>query len=196
VAGIVQRFGGAITVRTGESIPENPGGAPGTVFEILLPRVEMAGEDARAVRAVVEAAQTQPVANNRGAMETILVVDDRKDVRALVVERLRDFGYTLLEAGSGAEAIRVAAAHPGAIDLLLTDMLMANMSGRELAAQLGPARPDMKVLYMSGIVPAGVNLESTPNFIMKPFSDVDLLAKVREMLGGDSRTVAAFGAAD
>jgi two-component system, cell cycle sensor histidine kinase and response regulator CckA len=114
-------------------------------------------------------------------------------VRALACEVLKERGYTVLEARSGADALDVTQRYHGPIHRLLTDVVMPELDGRELASRLGRARPDMRVLYMSGyaadaIVHQGV-LGDAEAFLSKPLRADVLLSKVRELLdtplGGD-----------
>jgi two-component system cell cycle sensor histidine kinase/response regulator CckA len=124
-------------------------------------------------------------------LETILVVDDEAEVRSLVRDILGAKGYHIVEAGDAEEALRVAGGHPEPIHLLLTDVVMPGMNGRELAARLCPQRPDMKVLYMSGfavvlsqheMLEGGPGLEPGSPIVTKPFSVERLAQKVREVL--------------
>jgi len=108
---------------------------------------------------------------------------------------LLEAGYTVLEADSGEAAVETCGMYGGAIDLLLTDVVMPHMSGRELAETLGPDHPEMRVLYMSGytddaIVHRGV-FESDVAFIAKPFTANALLRKVRDVLDQDARARAS-----
>ncbi len=151
----------------------------GTTFKIYLPRSE--GQTAKAgppARKVVQAA----------AEATILVVEDVEAVRNIVVRILKAAGYTALAAAGGEEALALCAGHPGAIDLIITDVVMPRMSGREMAERIIRQRPQTVVLYMSGytdntIVHHGV-LDPGTQFIAKPFSAADLTHKVREVLDG------------
>jgi CheY-like chemotaxis protein len=138
------------------------------------------------------------ISEKEGHVETILLVDDEPDVRDLVREILERKGYHILEARDAEEALRVAAAHPDRIHLLLTDVVMPGMNGRELAARLGQQRPDMKVLYMSGfrfvldqheMAQAGPGLEPGSPIIAKPFSAESLTQNDRASLtlGGHRR---------
>jgi DNA-binding response OmpR family regulator len=119
--------------------------------------------------------------------ETILLAEDEDIVRDLVMKVLRAGGYKVLPARDGMEAIRIGDSHKGTIHLLVTDVVMPRMSGRELVGRILPARPQMKVLYMSGytedaIIHHGV-LEEGVEFIQKPFMTTDLVRRVREVLG-------------
>jgi response regulator RpfG family c-di-GMP phosphodiesterase len=126
--------------------------------------------------------------------ETVLLVEDEDQVRGWAREVLDMYGYTVLEASNGIEALGVAERHDGGIHLLLTDVVMPHMSGRELADRLSPMRPEMKVLYMSGytdeaIVHHGVLTAGTA-LIQKPFGVDALAEKVRDVLGtAEAQTV-------
>ena len=126
-----------------------------------------------------------PVAANRGS-ERVLLVEDEEAVRTLARESLRAYGYEVIEASSGEEAIRLSASDGERIDLLLTDVVMPMMSGRQLAEQLAELRPSMRVLYMSGytedaILHHGV-LDEGVHLLEKPFTPDMLAAKVRALL--------------
>jgi CheY-like chemotaxis protein len=118
---------------------------------------------------------------------TILVVDDEPALVALVRTMLWRAGYNVLEAGSGEEALRVAAEEKGQIKLLLSDVLMPEMNGYELAARLRESRPEMKVLFMSGyrdrviFDSTGVAVEDHP-LVRKPFTQFALVSKIAEVL--------------
>jgi PAS domain S-box-containing protein len=170
VYGIVRQFGGSIAVN---SEPDR-----GTTFEIHLPRLEeTAAVGARA------ASETVPA---RGT-ETVLVVEDQDPVRNLAVAVLKKHGYRVLDAAQGSAALLVAERHTGPIHLLLTDVVMPHMSGKELADRLKPLRPEMKVLYMSGyaadVIARRERLESDAAYLAKPFAPDVLAMKVREVLG-------------
>jgi len=168
VYGIVKQSNGNIGVYS------EPG--RGTTFKIYLPRAE------EVVEAV--AADTPPI--EQGGSETILLVEDNEMVRTLTCEILKEHGYTVLEARHGADALDITRRYHGPIHLLVTDVVMPEMGGRELASRLGPARPQMKVLYMSGytadaIVHQGV-LDKEVAFLPKPIRADMLVRKVREVL--------------
>jgi DNA-binding response OmpR family regulator len=119
------------------------------------------------------------------ATETLLVVENETAVRALVQMALERHGYVVLTAESGSEALRLAAAHQGAIDLLITDVVMPDLPGPELARRLIEHRPEIATLFMSGYEALGEDASSFPvpvDFIQKPFSPSALAARVREML--------------
>jgi two-component system sensor histidine kinase EvgS len=170
VYGIVKQNNGFINVYS------EPGA--GTTVKIYLPRHS-------------EAAEALPAALGRkadaGRGETILVVEDEAAVLKLACAILEGLGYTVLAAAGTAEAITLAEAHGAKIHLLITDVVMPEMNGRDLAARLQKLYPDLKVLFMSGytanvIAHHGV-LENGVHFIQKPFSRRDLAARVREALG-------------
>jgi two-component system CheB/CheR fusion protein len=164
---IIQQAGGYITVSSTLGT--------GTTLNVYLPRAQ-----AEEGETVVTPSETP------GGNETILVVDDEAAIRRLTGQFLGSLGYHVLEAGSGPEALRVAKEYKEPIALLLTDVVMPNMSGRELAFQLAPLRPEMKVLYMSGhseevIAHHGV-LGDPGSFPQKPFRLADLAVKARALL--------------
>ena len=168
VFGIVRQSGGSVWVYSEVG--------RGTTFKVYLPRVEAALD-----------VPTIPVvpATLRGS-ETILVVEDEEQVRTLVSSVLRRQGYRVVPAAHPGEALLLGEQHPGVIDLLLTDVVMPQMNGPELAKRLIAIRPALKVLCMSGytdeaIVRHGV-LESGAAFIQKPLTPVSLTRKVREVL--------------
>ncbi len=152
----------------------------GTTMRVYLPRAEesITGSPARSV------------VENKGVLtgkETVFVVEDNESVRNLVVTFLDGYGYKVLEASGGKEALEIARKFDGKIDLLITDVIMPGMSGKELAERLLAERPDVRVLYMSGhtqniIMQKGI-LPSHINYIQKPFSFKALARKVREVIG-------------
>jgi PAS domain S-box-containing protein len=168
VYGIVKQSGGHIWVYS------EPG--QGTTFKVYLPRVEDLPAEAR----------SQPAPHIVTGSETVLVVEDEPAVRRLIERILRGAGYQVLGAATGNEALALCEKQAGGIDLLLTDVVMPQMSGRELAERLAKLCPRLKVLYMSGytedaIVHHGV-LDPDTQFIAKPFATADLARKVREVL--------------
>jgi CheY-like chemotaxis protein len=170
VYGIVKQSGGFIWVYSEPGL--------GTTFKIYLPRVDAA--------ATATAAPPASADSPRGT-ETVLLVEDADAVRAVTHQALARQGYTVLDAPNGAEALRIAADHPGPIHLLLTDVVMPGLSGRQLSDQLARLRPDTKVLFTSGytddaVVRHGV-LESGIAYLQKPFTVDGLARKVREVLG-------------
>jgi len=132
------------------------------------------------------AAASTAGAEPRGGTETVLVVEDAASVRMVTRQVLERFGYAILEAPNGETALRLAAKHHGPIHLLLTDVIMPGLSGRQLAEQLVQLRPDMKVLYASGyadqaIVHHGI-LDSDIAYLQKPFTPETLARRVRQVL--------------
>ncbi len=120
--------------------------------------------------------------------ETVLLVDDEDAVRALSHHVLAGCGFQVLEAAHAEEALRLAAAHPGTIDLLAVDVILPRISGRDLATRLTALHPSMRVLYLSGygredLVGLGLGGADVP-FLPKPFSPAALSRKVREILDG------------
>jgi two-component system cell cycle sensor histidine kinase/response regulator CckA len=173
VFGIVRQTGGSIEVSS--EIGE------GTTIKVYLPQADPACE------ASPEAARD---VQTRGGSETILLVEDEEQVRALTRTILERHGYHVLEAQSGGDALLLCEQHEAPIHLLLTDVVMRRMSGRALAARLATLRPEMKVLYMSGytdeaIVRHGM-LDSDVAFLQKPFTPATLTRKLREVLESPS----------
>jgi two-component system, cell cycle sensor histidine kinase and response regulator CckA len=171
VYGIVKQSGGSITVES------HPG--KGTTFKIYFPLVEESPQRMEGGGGIPDPARGR---------ETILLVEDEPSVRGLVFEALRLNGYTVLEARHGIEALLTGTKHVGPIHLLLTDVVMPQMSGPEVADKLTIVRPDMKVLFMSGYpdhpVFAQGGLKKATAFLQKPFTPNVLVQKVREVLDG------------
>ncbi len=168
VFGIVQRSGGSVRVQSQPGV--------GTTFKVYLPRVE----------APIDAARASKRPTTLRGCEMILLVEDDDQVRAVVRGILRKSGYSVLEARNGAEALELSEKHSGTIQLLVSDVVMPQMSGPELAKRLAQTRPNIKVLCMSGytddsIVRHGV-LEAQIAYLQKPISREALTTKVREVL--------------
>jgi PAS domain S-box-containing protein len=169
VYGIVAQSGGFIDVT---SVPDE-----GTTMAVYLPRV---------VRERADLGGPVALAPRATGGETILLVEDEDGVRAAARRILAAQGYTVLEAFDGAEALTLAAGHGGAIDLLVTDVVMPRKTGPQVAAELLAQRPELKVLYMSGhadeaIMPLALAGADTA-FLQKPFTHDRLAAAVRELL--------------
>jgi len=171
VYGVVKQSGGYVWVYS------EPG--RGTSFKIYLPRIEET-----AVPAVRDGKSEMQIPQ-RGS-ETILLVEDEKGVRELAREYLASSGYTVIEAEDGHTALELAAMHVGQIHLLLTDVVMPGISGRELAERVSQIRPGIKIIYMSGytdqaVVHHGI-LRNDAVLLQKPFTLMTLAGKLREML--------------
>ncbi len=172
VYGIVKQSEGCIWVYSEIGV--------GTAFKVYLPRVDAPAEP------IVQ--KSLPL--DLHGSETVLLVEDEDGVRALVRQVLHKHGYTVLEARDGAEAFRQCERHAKPIDLLLTDVVLEHMSGRELAEKLSSLRPEMKVLYISGytddaVVHHGV-LSAGKAFLQKPFTTDALARKVRQVLAPEA----------
>lgn len=171
---IVKQSGGHISVYSEQG--------HGTCCKVYLPQVD---ETAKMI-----SLQELPVSTSSGS-ETILVAEDEKRLRKLVCRILRNKGYAVLEASSGDEALQLSDSHDGPIALLLTDVIMPKLNGRETAERLILKRPDTKILYMSGytenvIFHHGI-LEEGINLIQKPFTPEALLLRVRKVLDRASK---------
>jgi len=177
VYGIIKQSGGYIWVYSEVG--------RGSTFKAYLPRVDAPAE-------IPLSRSAQPA---RHGSETVLLVEDEDGVRSLVRQVLHKHGYNVLEARHGGEALLMCERHPGKIDMLLTDVVLQQMSGRELAERLLKVRPEMKVLYVSGyaddaIVHHGV-LTAGMAFLQKPFTTEALARKVRYVLDGPAQLVGA-----
>ncbi|MDQ3033753.1 MAG: PAS domain S-box protein [Myxococcota bacterium] len=172
VLGIVAQSGGHVAV-------SSELGA-GTAIEVYLPRTDRPAD----------AGFTTLTPSPRG-VETILLVEDEEQVRAVGCAILRRHGYHVLEASNGGEAFLVSRSFPAKIDLLLTDVVMPRMSGPKVAEQLSPERPEMKVLFASGYTDDAIGhhgvLDAGVSFLQKPFTPEVLLRKVREVLDAPTR---------
>jgi CheY-like chemotaxis protein len=174
VYGIVKQSGGFVWVYSEVN--------QGSVFKVYLPEA----------RGLV----TEPVTDNlsvplRGS-ETILVIEDEDVVRSLACRGLRDHGYMVLEATNGSEALDYIRAHPGTVDLIVSDVVMPEMGGRELGQNVALFEPELPILYMSGytgedVVQRGLLDPGVP-FQQKPFTPGTLAMKVRAMLDQHPRT--------
>ena len=181
VFGIVTQCGGAIDVtsRVGH----------GTRFDLYFPSVESD---------ILTTAPTQPLARPQRGTETILLVEDEPSVRTLVRDELRKLGYRVVEAKNGVEACLLATQQAGSFQLLLTDVVMPGMGGRELAQHLSVIKPDLRTLFISGYmddvgIMAGQE-EGTSSFLQKPFTPEVLARAVRNLLDASTpsdRTVAS-----
>ncbi|MGH7474872.1 MAG: response regulator [Longimicrobiales bacterium] len=167
VYGVVKQSGGYIWAEDG------PGG--GNVYNIYLPRLSGAFELPR-----IRTRETDP------SSATVLVVEDEDGVLSVVRRALLRAGYRVLDARHGEEALEIAAAHRGRVDLLLTDLMMPGLGGRDLAARLMPDHPGMAVLFMSGYTKDAALrndlIDGEGEFLPKPFGPEELLAKVHEAL--------------
>jgi CheY-like chemotaxis protein len=176
VYGIVQQSGGHVFVY---SEPER-----GTSFKIYLPRSD------EPVERVAKAEVKKSVKSSGN--ETVLLVEDDPALRRIVSRILRGAGYQVIVASDPKEALRMGISHPTGIDLLLTDVVMPEMSGTELASSLRGQRSEMKVLFMSGysgnaIVRHGA-IPAGSQFLEKPFGPESLARKVRTVLGDGARS--------
>jgi PAS domain S-box-containing protein len=169
VFGIVRQYGGVVRVSSeaGE----------GTLVKVYLPRLETQAEDDEA---------GTPVTEGLRGSETVLVAEDEDGVRELLRKVLTEFGYTVLTARHGRDALMLAGDRSVGIDLLVTDVVMPEMNGRELVETLHDRRPDLKVLYISGytddeVVQRGIS-GSEVAFMRKPFAAEELVRRVREVL--------------
>ena len=172
VYGIVEQSGGQIEVES------HPG--DGTTFKIYFPTVS---ETINEIEAVIPSLTTLPASNR----ETILLVEDEESLRQAAVHALREQGYKVHDVGNGIDAVRVCDELEGELHLLITDVVMPQMDGRELASYVTKARPNTKILYVSGYAKGAIldkgELEPNSEFLAKPFRLSELLQKVREVFG-------------
>ena len=172
VYGIIKQSGGYIWVHSEVG--------KGTTFKIYLPRVASTGQVAAQVAAPVEYRKVEP------GTETILLVEDEANLRYLARQYLEKQGYKVIEAADGAVAMQIAVAHDKVIHLLLTDVIMPGLNGRELAQRICEIRPNVKVLYMSGYTENMIGhdgvLDDGVRLLQKPFNLRDLKSIVREVL--------------
>jgi CheY-like chemotaxis protein len=173
VYGIVTQSGGGLVVRSAVG--------RGTTVEVYFPRDD---DEPRQASVRPPAADEVP-----GGGETVLVAEDDEQVRNLAVRILRDGGYRVLVAGDGQQALELAARHPDPIHLLLTDIVMPGLGGRQLAQRLVAARPAVRVVFMSGYADDAAFHETGGDddlpFVPKPFAPAQLRTKVRAVLDAD-----------
>lgn len=170
VYGIVHQCGGTIAVKSQRGM--------GTTFRVYMPYCDPATH---------ASAQAKPRIVPAQRPQRVLVAEDNDAVRGVVVATLRDAHYQVLEASSGAEALRTSRSHAGPIELLLTDVVMPEVSGIELARQLLRERPDMQLMLMSGHLgdepsSSALPVRPAPRLLQKPFTASELLAAVEEVL--------------
>jgi two-component system, cell cycle sensor histidine kinase and response regulator CckA len=177
VYGIVKQTGGSISVRSEVG--------RGTSFQIYLPRQQDSVRQAQSAAAPAQTAR-------RADRETILLVEDEEGVRKLTTSMLQRSGFRILTARNGEEALALCRRESGAIQIVLTDMVMPQMSGPQLAATIKAQYPEMKFVFMSGFSEhATVNqtvLDPDAAFVSKPFTAAGLVAKLHEVLGSGGRT--------
>ncbi len=149
----------------------------GTTFFVLFPHIKEKVEKSKKIE--------NKKSDIKGA-ETILLVEDEFDVRSLVRESLQFYGYNILESDNGIQALELSKENKGKIDLVLTDLVMPEMSGQELGRKLRELIPDIKILYMSGYSDKTATkneiLDENSGFIEKPFSPIDIAQKIRDVL--------------
>jgi CheY-like chemotaxis protein len=175
VYGVVTQAGGHVQLYSEPGV--------GTTCSIMLPATEQS----------IDAASPAEIEEHDGNGEVVLLVEDEAGIREVARRILERRGYRVLAASDGGEAIELAREHDGPIDLLITDVIMPNMLGKEVAERILALRPDTQVLYMSGyaqpILGEGDNLPKGMLLLEKPFTEHILLSKAREALGA-SRSAA------
>jgi hypothetical protein len=173
VYGIVRQSGGHVMVYS------EPG--RGTTFKVYLPRSSEEQEEAEEALAVAGVAQPPPAGT-----ETILLIEDEASLRVMIREILESAGYQVLEGPTPEEALAAAGAHAGPIHLVLTDVVLPRMSGRQVAEALRFSRPDARVLYISGYTDDAIShhgiLAPGVHFLQKPFTTDALVRKARDVL--------------
>jgi PAS domain S-box-containing protein len=174
---LVEHAGGAIEMSSA------PG--RGTTFSVYLPYVEHIVDDALVPVPVEPVLDDETLATG---METVLIADDEDDVRESIREALEHYGYTVLTAGDPTTALLLAQDNAESLDLVLTDLVMPDMNGRELARRLAAIAPDLPVVYMSGQSDGSQLEEHEVLFLAKPFSPPALASKIREALRGAKET--------
>jgi CheY-like chemotaxis protein len=169
VYGIIKQSGGHILATSEPGV--------GSRFKIYLPQIEEAIEPTPASRT--------PTLSLQGS-ETVLLVEDEAALRNLTTRILKNYGYAVLSAEHGGEALKICEQQEGRIDLLLTDVIMPKMNGRDLAERIKSLRPDIKVLYISGYTEDNIAhhgiLDMGINFLNKPFTPIGLAQKIRDTL--------------
>jgi CheY-like chemotaxis protein len=178
--GIVTQAGGSLKVDSKIGV--------GTTFHVLLPRT---------IEKTSQPAASAVLSSGPGGRETILIVEDDHAVMRATVATLKNGGYTVLTAANGDEACRLVQRHSGDIDLVLSDVVMPQLGGPELAEFLATARPDTPIIFMTGysdypiVTENGDNRIAKRRAIMKPFRPNELLSIVREVLDGTAQLSAA-----
>jgi CheY-like chemotaxis protein len=152
----------------------------GTTFNLYFPRVDEPLDSEE---------KTRIADTNLYGSETILVVEDQDEVRHLIMDALKVYGYNVLEAPHGGSALLTCEKYDGNIDLIISDIVMPQMNGQELVDRLLPLQPHMKVLFISGYsedIFSGSNvLDPGTLYVQKPFTPVELLGKVRHVLDSE-----------